>query len=134
MAQRKEYLLGSIDAEGRLSFDDSAAFAKLRGLLRGRQVQVSIEPRRKPRSLQENGYYWGVVIPLLCEWSGYSSDEMHDALRDKFLCEYSENLGLLKIKSTAALSTVEFEKYLSDIRQWASEQGVFIPLPNEEIY
>ena len=133
-AKAKSYLYGKVDADGRLSFDDAAAFAKVRSLLRGQFVQVLIEPKRKPRSLAENGYYWGVVIQLLCEWSGYSRDEMHDALREKFLAAYDEGRGLSKLSSTADLDTAGFEKYLSDIRQWASEQGVFIPLPNEEIY
>nr|DAR29731.1 MAG TPA: Putative HNHc nuclease [Caudoviricetes sp.] len=134
MAKNKYVLFASIDEEGRLTFDNAAEFAKARGLLRGRQVQVLIEPRKKPRSLQENGYYWGVVLELLSKWSGYSKEEMHDALRGKFLCVFSQSVGLEMSKSTSALSTVEFEQYLSDVRQWASEQGVFIPLPNEEIY
>ena len=134
MASRKNYLFGRVDADGRLAFDDMAAFARVRALLRGSNVQVLIERRAKPRSLQENGYYWGVVIPLLCEWSGYTSDEMHDALKEKFLSEYDSEKNLERIKSTAALSTAQFEEFLSKVRQWASEQGVFIPLPNEEIY
>ena len=134
VARAKQYLYGKVDADGRLSFDDAVAFAKVRSLLRGQPVQVLIEPKRKLRSLAENGYYWGVVIPLLCEWSGYSRDEMHDALREKFLGRYDENSGLTCIASTSSLSTVEFEKYMSDIRQWASEQKVVIPLPNEEFY
>lgn len=133
-ARAKRYLYGKVDADGRLTFDDAVAFARVRGLLRGQPVQVLIEPKRKPRSLAENGYYWGVVIPLLCEWSGYMSDEMHDALKEKFLGRYDEKNGLTRMASTSSLSTVEFEKYMSDIRQWASEQGVFIPLPNEQLY
>ncbi len=42
--------------------------------------------------------------------------------------------GLARIGSTATLSTVEFERLMSEIRMWASDQGVFIPEPNEEIY
>lgn len=134
MASRKNYLFGRVDADGRLAFDDVAAFARVRGNLRGQQVQILIERRAKPRSLQENGYYWGVVIPLLSEWAGYTSDEMHDALKEHFLSRFDDKSGLSKIRSTASLSTSEFEEFLSKVRQWASEQGVFIPLPNEEIY
>ena len=134
MARPRQYIYGRIDPDGRLTFDDAVAFARVRGLLRGQPVQVLIEPKRKPRSLAENGYYWGVVIPLLCEWTGYTSDEMHDALKEKFLGCYDEKNGLTRMTSTSSLSTVEFEKYMSDIRQWASEQGVFMPLPNEQFY
>lgn len=134
MATRKTYLFGRVDMGGRLTFDDAAAFAKVRSLLRGSAVQILIERKGKARSLQENGYYWGVVVPLLCDWSGYSRDEMHDSLKEKFLSHFDDKTRLSRIKSTAELTPAEFEEYLSDVREWASEQGVFIPLPNEEIY
>lgn len=36
------------------------------------------------------------------------------------------------VRGSAMLSTVEFEKFMTDIRQWASyELGIYIPLPNE---
>lgn len=134
MRRNSTVLYGLIDNGGKLTFDDSAAFAKVRASLRGQAVQISISPRRKKRSLQENSYYWGVVIPLLCDWSGFSPEEMHDAIKNKFLFDYDKRHGLARIGSTAELSTVEFERLMSDIRIWASEQGVFIPEPNEEIY
>lgn len=34
--------------------------------------------------------------------------------------------------STADLTTSEFESYLSRCREWASAEGVWIPLPNEQ--
>ena len=134
MKPNNSVLYGQIDNGGKLSFDDIAAFAKVRAALRGQAVQISITPRRKPRSLQENNYYWGVVIPLLCDWSGFTAEEMHDAIKNKFLFDFDKRHGLALIGSTSKLSTVEFEKLMSEIRTWASEQGVFIPEPNEEIY
>lgn len=134
MAKIKTYLYGKIDEEGRLTFDDAAAFARVRGQYREQPVQVLIEPKKKQRSLSENGYYWGVVIQLLSDWSGYTPDEMHDALKEKFLLTFDEEHKLARMKSSANLSSIEFENFMSRIRTWASEQGVFIPLPNEDIY
>ena len=134
MAAIKQYLFGRIDDNGRLIFDDPAAFARVRGALRGRDVQVLVEPKRKPRSLAENNYYWGVVIPIISEWSGFTPEETHLALKEQFLSEFDRAHGLMRMKSTADLSTVEFEKYMSNIRMWAADQGQFIPLPNEEYY
>ena len=127
-------LFAKIDAGGRLAFDDPAAFAKARAELKNCDVEVYIQKRSKRRSLSENGYYWGVVIPLLCDWCGFSKDEMHDALKNMFLATFDEFVGLKKIKSTSQLNSADFEKYMSQIRTWASGQGVFIPLPNEDLY
>ena len=134
MAAIKQYLFGRIDDNGRLIFDDPVAFARVRGALRGRDVQVLVEPKRKPRSLAENNYYWGVVIPIISEWSGFTPEETHLALKEHFLSEFDRAHGLIRMKSTADLSTVDFERYMSNIRMWAADQGQFIPLPNEEYY
>ena len=134
MAAIKQYLFGRIDDNGRLIFDDPVAFARVRGALRGRDVQGLVEPKRKPRSLAENNYYWGVVIPIISEWSGFTPEETHLALKEHFLSEFDRAHGLMRMKSTADLSTVDFEKYMSNIRMWAADQGQFIPLPNEEYY
>ena len=97
-------------------------------------MRIAISLKRKQRSLSENNYYWGVVIPLLCDWSGYSPEEMHDAIKHRFLFDFDKKLGLARIGSTASLSTVEFENLMKKIREWASHEGVFIPEPNEEMY
>lgn len=91
---------------------------------------LSIKKWYKPRSLQENAYYWGVVIELLCGHTGYTPEEMHDCLKAKFLPHGVDEYGLEHVKSTTKLSTVEFETYMEDIRRWASsELDVYIPDP-----
>jgi hypothetical protein len=92
----------------------------------------------KIRSLQENSYYWGVCLKILSEDTGYTPNEMHEVCRSMFLNEKV----MLKINgkmqektipiSTTGLTTIEFEEYLSKIRQWASiELSCYLPLPNE---
>lgn len=140
----KFVLFGKVDAGGKLAFNSPEEFARARAQLRGRDVKVELSIRRNNRSDRQNDYYWGVVIPLLCEHFEYvksdagrvrySKDDMHDALKCKFLLKLDSENGLARVGSTATLTTVEFEEYLTDIREWASTEGVFIPEPNEEIY
>jgi len=91
--------------------------------------KLQIEKIRNVRSVNQNNYYWGVVIKMLGDEIGYSPEEMHNALQIKFLSTHLDKLP--SVKSTKKLSTKEFEEHLSKIRQWASEQGTFLPLPNE---
>ena len=105
----------------------------LRTLKEDVRVLVENKPSRKTnRSINQNNYYWGVVVKIMADFTGYTEDEMHDALRLKFLGKD----GILKtMKSTKDLSTVEMEEYLANIRMWASRDlGVYIPLPNEVCY
>lgn len=97
------------------------------------EIMITISKRKKPRSLPQNNYYWGVIIPILGNHFGYNSNEMHDALKWLFLRQ--ESVGKpMTIKSTTDLSTIDFEDYASNIRKWASEEfQVFLPLPNEDL-
>lgn len=46
-----------------------------------------------------------------------------------------DQLEIEYARSTTELSTIEFEKYLEDIRRWASMKlSCYIPLPNEYDY
>lgn len=91
---------------------------------------------KKTRSLSQNKYYWGVVVKILSQHTGYTSDEIHQELARMFL-SYTTG-GKKFVKSTAKLNTFDFEQYLEKCRQWAwKEMNAHIPLPNEvteEIY
>ena len=124
---------GHVEDGGHLVLDDQPGFDRLRRRLAGQPVDVILRRRRTPRSNNENRYYWGVVVALLGEHFGYRRDEMHEALKFEFLRVDPDNEHpLATVRSTASLSTVEFEDFLSTIRQWAAEEyAIQIPLPNE---
>lgn len=97
---------------------------------------MKISRWKQPRSMNQNKYYWGVVIEGLAQHLGYESEELHDALRQKFLRVQSLDHRLPPhAKSTTDLNTKEFEEYVDKIRRFADvELNYFIPLPNEVEY
>jgi hypothetical protein len=99
----------------------------------GTHVFVTIRKieKKQIRSIVQNNYYHGVVLKLLSEFTGYEREEMHEALKIKFLT-YENVKGLPVTMSTTQLKTHEFEEYLERIRRWASmDLGVYIPMPKE---
>ena len=108
--------------------------------LEEQDIDLTVEKHRTIRSVNQNAYYWGVVLKILCRGQkgegglGYREEEMHEILRGKFLRE-AVRIGddlIHYAKSTASLNTTEFEEYLTEIREWASvELTCCIPLPNE---
>jgi hypothetical protein len=111
---------------------DPSAWTLALTKLDGKRVTVEVSPWRKSRSAQQNRYLHGVVIPILGEHLGYYADEMRAALAHKFLSVIDERNGLMRIRGTSDLTTVEFEEFMSRVRQWAGEEmGVFVPLPGE---
>lgn len=118
---------------GKLMIQNPEGFRSYLSTLEGKPIQLIARVARKSRSNNQNRYYHGVVVSLLSEHTGYTHDEMHDALRYLFLTD--KTLRIPKTKSTTELNTVEFENYLESIRQWAStELSVNIPEPNEVDY
>ena len=99
-------------------------------------IRILVVKKKKRRSLNQNSYYWGVVLKVIGDELGYFPEEMHQCLATMFLKRIIK-IGeecIETYRSTAKLKTGEFEDYLQKIRIFASsELGIFVPLPNEII-
>lgn len=114
--------------------------ARWRGFLarhEGKRLSLAVRRERVRRSLQANAYLWGVVYQTIAEWSGHTEDEIHEAMKELFL---PKRELLLKATgetlpmggSTAVLDNVAFSKYVSRVKAWAANCGVYVPEPHEE--
>ena len=116
--------------DGKLRIDYRAQFDAYLRRFEGEAVEVEVRKRRSQRSRAQNAFWWSVVVPTLAEHTGYSKDEMHEALKAKFLSTEDLSLGLTKIGSTAKLGTQEFADLVDRVVLWAAEAlGVIVPPP-----
>jgi hypothetical protein len=123
-----------VTEEGKLLVYNQKVFWAYMKRLAGHDVVVDIYLGRAVRSQPQNRYYWGVVVAILAEECGYQREEMHEALKWKFLRLEDPDHPIPTVRSTTDLTTQEFEEYLEQIRIWAaSELGVVIPMPNEAV-
>lgn len=101
----------------------------------GKAVTVKFTRPTSTRSLNQNRYYWGVVLTIIAESTGHTTEEVHDAVKELFLPRKFVTLGNNEVevaKSTTELTTDEFNLYLERIRTWAeTELSIRIPNPNE---
>lgn len=123
---------------GRPQFSNLERFYDdLRGF-EGMDAYITIQEYRFKRSDAQNRYYWGVVVKMIADYAGYFIDEVHEALKLKFLPTKEVLVAgqkYLVASSTASLNTAEFEEYVSKIRIWAdTELEIKIPEPNEVNY
>lgn len=96
----------------------------------GDKVVIDIEKRSVTRSLQQNAYYWGAVLPCIAESTGDIAEELHEYFKRKFLPPRLITVLDEKIKipgSTTKLTKADFYEYLQKI-----EHLTGIPLPNPE--
>lgn len=123
--------LGTV-SKGRFVPDEPCLF---RQALEGRRVAATIH--RPKRSNRENRYYWKVVVKGMARGWGYfpwESERVHSAIKLMFLTTQEEGKPP-EIRSTADLTTVEFEELMSRIRSYAAvELGELIRKPNEVMF
>jgi hypothetical protein len=123
-----------------IDFSNETEKQKLWKVLKSRKaVKYSIEIKRyQPnRSSHQNRYYWGVMIDLLSNHTGYEPEEMHDFLKRKFnpkeISFKVTGETMIIGGSTTKMDTVDFMNYVEQIQRWAlNELDVYIPDPNEQ--
>ena len=134
---------GEVSDQGAFKIFNRKKFIKEMELFAGKHVLITVEKKRKKRSLEQNAYYWGVIVMLVRAGlidTGYkvSIEETHTFLKSKFLVKeiVNEQTGeiLSSVKSTTELTTTGFMEYIQDIQQFAIEfLGVNVPDPNEQL-
>ena len=125
----------TIDQDGQVRLDRPDLYSEHRKSFKpGDRVYVTLNKASEKmiRSNDQNDYYRGIVLRrYLCNYFGYSVDDMHSTMAQKFLTiEPVEGLPITL--STTVLNTAQMEQYLQAIRDWAlMEWQLWIPKPNE---
>jgi len=120
-------------AEGRrLVFDRPEVFgAYVQGLAEKGDLELTVQPWRKEKSLQQLRYVHGVVFALCSEASGYTRQEIKGLLKGQFLTDYVESPDGKKVsyvKSLADLTMTEMKRFIDDVIIFAAKHwGCIIP-------
>lgn len=126
-----------VRAEGRkLVFDRPEVFgAYVQGLAEKGDLELTVQPWRKEKSLQQLRYIHGCVFALCSEASGYTRQEVKGLLKGQFLTDYVETSNGKKIayvKSLADLTMKEMSIFIEDIIIFAaSHWSCVIPSADE---
>ena len=100
-------------------------------------MDVEIKAFKKDRTSPQNRYYWGIVLKMASEYTGYTCDELHELFKNSFLQGHEVVVGdkrVLVTPSTTKLSTVEFNDYIEDVCRYLSATlGLVVPQPNERL-
>ena len=115
---------------GKVKLYDAKSFNKYLLSLQEKEIQISLGLVKKERSNRQNRWYWACVVGIPAEHYGYLPEEMHDCYKLMFLRMHDEGKPET-VRSTTTLSTKEFIKYTEKCQQWAAEQGLIIPNPNQ---
>jgi hypothetical protein len=122
-------LYGKVE-KGKLILDYPEKLAVHLSSLEGKRIEMIVRKETTIRSNQQNKFYWSVVLEILANHFGYEPEEMHEALKFKFLKQHEESL--VTVKSTTKLRTLEFADYIDKIMRWAAnDYQIYIPNAGE---
>ncbi|HBG40220.1 MAG TPA: hypothetical protein DDW85_02250 [Porphyromonadaceae bacterium] len=126
---------------------------KVRGLFDLKPIYEYLETRkdgkylldiklvRRPRTLDQNGWLWGCVYPLLLDalidagWEFTSVEQVHEFFKSQMTIDKVINKHTGEIiefpASTATMDTVTFSSYIENLREYAKEfLNIEIPDPD----
>ena len=112
--------------------------------LDGCDVILSMEKYFNKRSLKQNAYYWGVVIPHIYNFykEAYGEELLREEIHEYHLSKIAghrakikEILGEIIItdsgKRTSEMNTREFGVFIEDVHKFWAEKGLYIPDADE---
>lgn len=103
--------------------------------------QVVVKKVRKPRSLDQNGWLWGCIYPMLLDallnegWEFTSVEQVHEFFKAQMTADKVVNKHTGEIitfpGSTSTMDTLTFSTYCEKLREYASEYlNLEIPDPD----
>ena len=124
----------SVSPQGTLDIKEPEAWRAELRKHSGHEVFLELKRYRKIRSLNQNSFFHGPVLEHLAEWTGMTTQEVKDGLKERFL-------GVIRvlpngkewrtIRGTSELTTTEWEAFMEKVRAEFAQHGFFIPVPNE---
>lgn len=129
--------------DGKLAVSVSVSIKNLLKMYDGKKVSIAITEHKKKRSVNQNAFYWGVLLPAVRLWLyeqgiNFDAEETHEFVvrhiwKHTELINLDENLYERRL-SSKNLNTMEWEQYMDLTRQWAAEKGFELPFPNEYLF
>src|SRR5712692_6391773 len=71
--------------QGRIELHDKKSFRAYMQKLDGQHVDLTVEKWKDQRSVQQNRYYWAVVVKIISDDTGNDLETVHKFLKARFL-------------------------------------------------
>lgn len=126
---------------GKLKIDEPEKFSMWLNQFIGKRVEVIVRKKIKKRTTgkidelgNQNGWYYGVILPICSQELGYSIPAMHEIFTQEFapftFQQFNNKSIPIKIR-TSQMNTMQFTQYIEDIRIKMGEMGITIPDPKK---
>jgi len=128
---------------GRMEFKQRSVFLSDIEKLKDGEYIVSVEKKKKKRSIDQNSYIHALFTLLKDSLNelgnSFTMEQVKEMMKYKFLLVdmYNEDTGVLigsRIRGTSELTTTELNDFFEKIIAYAADEfGIILPYPNEQL-
>lgn len=96
-------------------------------------IRVTVETHRQPKTLAQNSYFHGVVVPTIANEKGILAWKVRESLKQAFLPQTESVIepGSYHTTSIADLSRDQYSEFIEECLAWAAGEGIYVPGPDE---
>ena len=126
-------------ANGRLHLNERGKFDNYLLSLNNRDIECIVRKKRKPKTQNQLGYFYGVVCKIISDHTGSTPKEVKKDLKEEILSPISElTIGGVREKIYPSLKNMDTETMSmfidESIRIAAQHHRLVIPEPHEVEY
>lgn len=99
----------------------------------GREFEVIIRLHKSNKTLEQLGYYWGVVIKYFMEWTGHTKCECDQILKEACATPHQftfDGVDYIARPSIAKMKVKEMSEYIDQCIIFLASQGCVVPHPH----
>lgn len=142
-------MIDEYELEGQLSEDCTSLILKFGSSLKrvlshllDKELLIVIKPMEYRRSLAQNRYYWGVIVPTVRAWhketqgTTITKDDCHAYILSRvlemkpiFVEVFGEEVMKFQWKTTSKMNTKEFNQFKENVQSFFDPLGCEIPDP-----
>lgn len=120
--------------DGKLVLNNPKWFKGMLQMYSDADVVVTLERKKNSKSKEQQGYYWGIILQYISEYTGQSPEDLHDIFKAKYLRRKKlwRGADMVTIGSTSRLSANEMSEFMQNVILEGNELGIEIPPPDPE--
>ena len=127
---------------GKIYIIDREVFNKyISGFKSGTFGELIVRKKRKPRSTgradeegNQNGYYRGVIVPIVAKFMGQTEEETHEDLLELYAPRVPKRVldrVKMEVVRTSAMDTLQMKEYCDTVIRVMAGLDVIIPDPDK---
>ena len=120
---------GRVSDTGSLILADTDGFKQHVLQYAGKEIDLIVKKASHDKTQQQLGYFFGAVIPSLCEVTGYSTDEMYGIAKKMYLTR-NPDTEKEYVASLSQLNREEVSQFIDQCVNLAWDLGANCPPAN----